>query len=83
MNRICRKCGNDISEGRLKALPNTKICVNCSNINKKKGFNVISGDEDYSELQIIDDESFKELNEKQSQLFRYTKKHRYSIDPEQ
>lgn len=41
MNRICRKCGNDISEGRLKDLPETQTSVDCSKTNRKKGFKVI------------------------------------------
>jgi len=43
MNRICKKCGIDISEGRLKALPETQTCVDCSKTNRKKGFKVITG----------------------------------------
>lgn len=62
MNRICRKCGNDINEGRLKAIPDTKTCVECSNTNKKKGFKIITGKDTYTELDIVDDETFKELD---------------------
>jgi len=29
---ICRVCGKDINEERLKAVPTTNICVNCKNI---------------------------------------------------
>lgn len=28
--RQCRKCGNEIPGARLKAIPDTLVCVNCS-----------------------------------------------------
>ena len=26
----CRRCGDEIPQGRLKALPDTRVCVRCS-----------------------------------------------------
>lgn len=37
MTKPCIKCGNDIPAGRLKALPNTTTCVQCSTSDKFKG----------------------------------------------
>ena len=52
MNKICKKCGENISEGRLKALPKTEICVNCSKVKKKKGLKVITDNGTYTDLEI-------------------------------
>lgn len=54
---ICKKCGNEIPEGRLKSLPNTETCIKCSSINKKVGFQIIDGKTTYSELEIVDPDS--------------------------
>ena len=72
MNRICKKCGNDISEGRLKILPKTQTCVDCSDIKKKKGFKVITGKDTYTELEIVDEETFRSLD-KYDKIYRQNK----------
>lgn len=36
--KICIKCGEEIPAGRVKALPNIKVCVGCSTTNKVSGF---------------------------------------------
>ena len=53
----CCNCGREIPEGRLKALPDTKTCTNCSTINKKVGFQIIDGKTTYSELEIVEADS--------------------------
>ena len=30
--RLCAKCGKEIPEGRLEALPDTATCVECSEV---------------------------------------------------
>lgn len=52
MNKICKKCGKDISEGRLKALPKTEMCVDCSNTNKEKGLKIVTDNGTYTDLEI-------------------------------
>ena len=52
----CRKCNEEINPLRVKALPNTKVCVNCSDTEAYYGRNVISGKTTYSELEIIKDQ---------------------------
>lgn len=53
----CVKCGNQIPEGRLKALPGTKTCVNCSGAARVAGVPIISGKNEYSALMITDQET--------------------------
>lgn len=61
----CTVCGSQIPEGRIKALPGVKTCVNCSSTEKKAGFRIISGKTSYTELQIVSQDKFKELKSKQ------------------
>ena len=51
----CVKCKEDIPVGRLKALPGTKVCVNCSDTQRWYLRNIISGKTTYSEAEIIKD----------------------------
>ncbi len=61
MEKNCSICGNPIPEGRLKAIPNAKTCVKCSDTDKVYGHNMITGKNTYSELQIVDAETSKRL----------------------
>ena len=49
----CIKCQQPIPELRLKALPGTKTCINCSSSEKVAGFPVITNKTAYSEIQIV------------------------------
>ena len=51
----CRKCNNEINPLRLKALPETKVCVNCSDTSRWYVRNVISGKTTYAETEVIKD----------------------------
>ena len=51
----CIKCGTVINPLRLKALPGTKVCVNCSTTAPIYARPIISGKTTYSELEIIKD----------------------------
>ena len=42
-NKICVKCNKPIHPMRLKALPGTKTCVECSTTGAKRGVPVILG----------------------------------------
>ena len=33
----CRSCGVEIHPMRIEILPNTKVCVKCSDVSKKAG----------------------------------------------
>jgi hypothetical protein len=63
--KICIRCGKEIPEARVKALPNTKTCVACSETSRVAGFPIVSGKTTYSELQIVSQEKADELYEKQ------------------
>ena len=51
----CVKCRTEIPEGRLTAIPNTKVYVNCSDTQRWYVRNIISGKTTYSEAEIIKD----------------------------
>ena len=51
----CIKCSKEINPLRLKALPETKTCVNCSTTSRWYVRNVISGKTTYCETEIIKD----------------------------
>ena len=53
--RSCCKCGNEINLFRLKALPETKVFVNCSTTKAWYVRNIISGKTEYAETEIIKD----------------------------
>jgi Prokaryotic dksA/traR C4-type zinc finger len=61
----CIHCGNQIPEARIKALPNAKTCVNCSETSRVYGFAVVSSKTTYSEIQIVSEETAQELYKKQ------------------
>jgi hypothetical protein len=60
--RSCVKCCKEINPLRVKALPDTKVCVNCSDTSKWYVRNVISGKTTYCETEVIKDpESAKNI----------------------
>ena len=61
----CIVCNKEIPEGRLKALPNTKTCTEHSQVDKVAGFQLITGKTEYTDLQIVDQETFKRLTKLQ------------------
>jgi len=46
MNKFCKGCNQLIHPLRIKALPNTLTCIDCSNVNMKKGITVLNGNVD-------------------------------------
>ena len=51
----CRKCNEEINPLRIKALPDTKVCVNCSDTSRWYVRNIISGKTEYAETEVIKD----------------------------
>ena len=51
----CIHCKQEINPLRLKALPNTKTCVNCSTASPKKGITQMFGEKDHTwnDIQIV------------------------------
>ena len=53
----CIKCYENINPLRIKALPETKTCVNCSTASRWYVRNIISGKTSYAETEVIKDSS--------------------------
>ena len=55
MIKFCKECNKEIPLMRIKALPNTLTCVNCSDINMKSCVTVLKGniDKDDTWVDII------------------------------
>lgn len=51
----CNRCNSEIHPLRLKVLPDTTTCVNCSTTSKWYVRNVITGKTTYCETEIIKD----------------------------
>ena len=56
----CTKCSCKIPEGRIKALPTTKTCVECSDVERDYVRTIISGKTTYSEVEVIKNKDTKE-----------------------
>jgi len=69
-SRICIKCQQEINPLRVKALPNTKTCVDCSTTGAKRGVPMMFGEKDHTwtDMIIMDPEEFdqfEKLNKQQ------------------
>ena len=60
----CSKCQAKIPAARLKALPNTKTCVECSSVERNYVRTIISGKTTYSEWEVIKNKDTKEYLQK-------------------
>ena len=56
----CLGCSEQIHPKRLEILPNTKYCVTCSNIGRKRGVTVQrgEGDHSYTDVVILEEKQF-------------------------
>lgn len=71
MTKVCVICGKEIPEGRQKALPNAKTCVDCCTTSKYIGNVVSMGEKNneseiFSEVEIIKDAQIIEKVKKAS-----------------
>lgn len=57
----CLICNTEINPLRLKALPGTKTCVNCSTTGAKRGVIVTGGEGDhtYNDLVVLEEDDYK------------------------
>jgi len=57
----CVKCKEEIPEGRLKALPGTTTCVNCSNSRMKRSVTVVKGEREdtFNDLIIMEADEYE------------------------
>ena len=60
----CSKCQAKIPAARLRALPNTKTCVECSSVERNYVRTIISGKTTYSEWEVIKNKETKRYLEK-------------------
>lgn len=60
----CKRCLEPIPEARLKALPGTKECVECSSVEMNVVRSVITGKTTYSEVEVIKNKDTKEYLER-------------------
>ena len=62
-DRICIKCNEIINPLRIKALPQTLTCVNCSTIGAKKGVSMMFGEKDHTwtDMVIVDSDKFETM----------------------
>ena len=60
MDRNCIKCKTNIPEKRLKALPNTLTCVNCSTTGAYKSVTITcgEGEDTWQETKIMSEEEY-------------------------
>jgi hypothetical protein len=56
----CLGCGEEIHPKRLEILPNTKHCVKCSDVGRKRGVTVQrgEGDHSYTDVVIMEEKQF-------------------------
>lgn len=73
MIKYC-KCGIQIPPARLKALPNTTTCVNCSDIKTKKPIIIQRGEGDhtYTETVVLDHEEYIKYKEEENKFRKRT-----------
>jgi len=60
-DRKCVRCQEVINPLRIKALPNTLTCVDCSTVGAKRGVSVMLGEKDHTwnDMVIMDPEEFE------------------------
>ncbi len=58
MSKLCIKCDAKIPSQRIKMLPNTKVCVQCSSSSPHTGVVVTygEGDHTWTEMVVMDEE---------------------------
>ena len=56
----CCKCSVEINPLRIKALPDTRTCVECSDVERNYVRTIISGKTTYSEIEVIKNKDTKE-----------------------
>ena len=61
--RVCTVCGDEINPLRVKALPETKTCINHSTVGAKRGriLTLGEGDHTYNEIEILDEETYRKV----------------------
>lgn len=60
---MCTVCQEEINPLRVKALPDTKTCVNHSTVGAKRGriLTLGEGDHTYNEIEILDEDVYRKV----------------------
>jgi hypothetical protein len=63
MSVLCKGCRDEIHPQRIKALPNTRVCVKCSTEGTYKAITTVNGEGDHTwnDIQLITDEEYQIL----------------------
>ena len=80
----CIRCQDEINPLRLKALPGTKTCVDCSTTGAKKGIIVTLGEKDHTCNEVIfleDDQYEKYLKSQKKARFDKIETHEEESTP--
>jgi hypothetical protein len=77
-SRNCVYCKQEINPLRVKALPNTKTCVDCSTTGAKRGVPMMFGEKDHTwtDMVIMEPEEFdkfEKLNKQKSTFETFDK----------
>ena len=59
--KYCIVCHCEIPKARIEALPNTRTCLAHSSASKVAGYQIITGKDTYTELEITSQERAEEL----------------------
>ena len=83
-NRICIKCKQEINPLRVKALPNTKTCVECSTTGAKRGVPMMFGEKDHTwtDMVVMEPEEFSQFEKlnQQQPIFEVLEKSEMNSD---
>jgi len=68
-NRLCIKCRQEINPLRLKVLPGTKTCVECSTTGAKRGVPMMFGEKDHTwtDMVIMEADEFDQFEKASKQ----------------
>tara|TARA_R110000803_G_C11895767_1_gene311486 strand:- start:42 stop:284 length:243 start_codon:yes stop_codon:yes gene_type:complete len=66
-SKNCAKCKEPINPLRLKALPGTSTCVECSTTGAKRGVPVMFGTKDntWTDLVVMEEDEYKTYKERE------------------
>jgi hypothetical protein len=69
-SKLCIRCKEEINPLRVKALPNTMTCVDCSTVGAKRGVSMMYGEKDHTwtDMVIMDPREFEIFEAKQAYL---------------
>ena len=59
----CYKCNQEIAAGRLKALPTTKVCVECSGTKMLRSITTVNGEKDntWNDIVFVDEKTYNKI----------------------